>query len=214
MKQKYYNYTVIIMYSNCIKRLIDFILSFVTMILLSPLFIVLIILGFINMKGNPFFIQDRPGKNEKIFKFIKFRSMTNEVDDDGNYLPDDVRLTKYGKWLRNTSLDEIPELINIIKGDMAIVGPRPLLVEYLPLYNETQKHRHDVRPGLTGLAQVNGRAALGWKEKFSYDIEYVNNISFLGDIKIIIKTIEVVLKEENIENEKGTWYPFEGNDKE
>ena len=199
------------MYKNFFKRVFDFCFSLVGLIVLSPVFVVLMIVGRIKMKGNPFFVQDRPGKDGKIFKFIKFRSMTEEKDENGNYLPDDVRLTSYGKWLRNTSLDEIPELINILKGDMAIVGPRPLLVQYLPLYNEEQKHRHDVRPGLTGLAQVNGRASLGWEEKFKYDVEYVRNITLLNDIKIILKTIKVVFAEEDIENEKGTWYPFEGN---
>ena len=184
------------------------------LIVLSPLFIVLMIVNAIKMKGNPFFVQDRPGKDEKIFKFIKFRSMTEEKDEDGNYLPDDVRLTEYGKWLRRTSLDELPELINILKGDMAIVGPRPLLVQYLQYYSEKEHHRHDVRPGLTGLAQVNGRANLGWIEKFNYDVEYVNNVTLLNDIKIILKTVKVVFAEEDIENDKGTWYPFEGDDKE
>lgn len=202
------------MYSRFFKRVFDLILSLLALVILSPVFIILMIIGRIVMKGNPFFVQDRPGKDEKIFKFIKFRSMTEEKDSDGNYLPDDVRLTSYGKWLRRTSLDEIPELLNIIKGDMAIVGPRPLLVQYLQYYSETEKHRHDVRPGLTGLAQVNGRATLGWKEKFAYDVEYVNNITFLGDLKIIFKTIKVVFEEDDIENEKGTWYPFTGDENE
>lgn len=164
------------------------------------------------MKGNPFFYQERPGKNEKLFKLIKFRSMSEEKDKEGNYLSDDVRLTSYGKWLRASSLDELPELFNILKGDMAIVGPRPLLVQYLPLYNDEQKHRHDVRPGLTGLAQVNGRNLLSWKDKFDYDLKYVNNITFIGDIKIIIKTIKNVLTHEGI-NGKGssTVEYFNGN---
>ena len=167
------------------------------------------------MKGNPFFYQERPGKNEKIFKLIKFRSMTEEKDENGNYLPDDVRLTSYGKWLRNTSLDEIPELINIVKGDMAIVGPRPLLVQYLPLYSEEQKHRHDVRPGLTGLAQVNGRFNILWKDKLAYDSEYAKNVTLIGDIKIILKTVGLVFKHDDVENEDmGSWYPFLGNDVE
>lgn len=164
------------------------------------------------MKGNPFFCQDRPGKDEKIFKLIKFRSMSEEKDGNGNYLSDDVRLTKYGKWLRSTSLDELPELFNIVKGDMAIVGPRPLLVQYLPLYNKKQHHRHDVRPGLTGLAQINGRNLLSWKDKFKYDIEYVNNITFLGDVKIILKTVVNVLTHQGINGEgSSTVEYFNGN---
>ena len=189
------------MYRNFFKRLFDFILSLMALIILAPVFLVLIILGWINMKGNPFFTQERPGKNEKIFKLIKFRSMSEEKDKDGNYLPDDVRLNSYGKKLRSTSLDELPELINILIGDMAIVGPRPLLVQYLPLYNEEQRHRHDVRPGLTGLAQVNGRNSISWKEKFEYDIKYVKNITLLGDIKIILKTVKNVLSHEGITGE-------------
>ena len=203
------------MYKNFLKRLFDFCISLVALIVLSPIFIVLVVLNSIKMKGNPFFVQERPGWNEKIFKLIKFRSMTEEKDENGNYLPDEVRLTKYGEWLRNSSLDEIPELLNILKGDMAIVGPRPLLVQYLPLYNEEQHHRHDVRPGLTGLAQVNGRFNILWQEKFKYDVEYVNNVTFLGDLKIIFKTVALVFKKDNVENEEmGSWYPFLGNDVE
>ncbi len=189
------------MYRNFFKRLFDFVLSLMALIVLSPLFLILIVLGRIKMKGNPFFTQERPGKDGKIFKLIKFRSMTEEKDADGNYLPDDVRLNAYGKKLRSTSLDELPELINILKGDMAIVGPRPLLVQYLPLYSEEQRHRHDVRPGLTGLAQVNGRNLLSWQEKFKYDLEYVKNITLLGDIKIILKTVKNVLSHEGITGE-------------
>ena len=200
------------MYRNFFKRLFDFILSLSALIVLAPVFLVLIILGWKNMKGNPFFTQDRPGKDEKIFKLIKFRSMSEEKDKDGNYLPDDVRLNSYGKKLRASSLDELPELINILKGDMAIVGPRPLLVQYLPLYNEEQRHRHDVRPGLTGLAQVNGRNLLSWADKFKYDIEYVNNITLLGDIKIILKTVKNVLTHEGINGEgSSTVEYFNGN---
>lgn len=200
------------MYKNCFKRLIDFTLSLVAFIILSPLLVVLAIITGIKMNGNPFFVQERPGKDGKIFKLLKFRSMTEEKDKDGNYLPDDVRLTEYGKWIRRTSLDELPQLINIIKGDMAIVGPRPLLVQYLPLYNEFQRHRHDVRPGLTGATQVNGRANIDWKTRFEIDVDYVNNVTFMNDLKIIIKTVKAVFNEENIENEtQGTWYPFTGN---
>ncbi len=200
------------MYRNFFKRVFDFILSLTALIVLAPVFLVLIILGYKNMKGNPFFTQDRPGKDEKIFKLIKFRSMSQEKDRDGNLLPDEVRLNSYGKKLRSTSLDELPELINILKGDMAIVGPRPLLVQYLPLYSEEQKHRHDVRPGLTGLAQVNGRNLLSWQDKFRYDIEYVNNISLLGDIRIILKTVKNVLTHEGINAEgSSTAEEFKGN---
>lgn len=189
------------MYRNFFKRLFDFVLSLTAMIVLLPLFLILIILGWFKMKGNPFFTQERPGKDGKIFKLIKFRSMTEEKDADGNYLPDDIRLNSYGKKLRSSSLDELPELINILKGDMAIVGPRPLLVQYLPLYTKEQRHRHDVRPGLTGLAQVNGRNLLSWQDKFKYDLEYVNNITLLGDIKIILKTVKNVLSHEGITGE-------------
>ena len=200
------------MYKNCFKRVFDFCLSLIALILLSPLFLVLIIVGRIQMKGNPFFTQERPGKDGKIFKLIKFRSMTEEKDDNGNYLPDERRLNGYGKKLRSSSLDELPELINILKGDMAIVGPRPLLVQYLPLYNEEQRHRHDVRPGLTGLAQVNGRNLLSWEDKFKYDLMYVNNITLLGDLGIILKTVRNVLKHEGINAEgSSTADLFTGN---
>jgi lipopolysaccharide/colanic/teichoic acid biosynthesis glycosyltransferase len=150
------------------------------------------------MKGNPFFTQLRPGKDEKIFKLIKFRSMTCETDKNGQLLPDEVRLTRYGKILRSTSLDELPELINILKGDMSIVGPRPLLVEYLPYYTDEERHRHDVRPGLTGLAQVNGRNNLTWEEKFGFDLIYVSNIAFCKDVEIIILTIKKVISRSDI----------------
>lgn len=186
------------MYAKYWKRVLDFTLSLIALIVLSPILLVLIIVGAIKMKGNPFFTQLRPGKDEKIFKLVKFRSMTCEKDKEGNLLPDDVRLTKYGKFLRSTSLDELPELWNIVKGDMSIVGPRPLLVQYLPLYNEEQKHRHDVRPGLTGNAQVNGRNAISWGEKFKLDIEYVNNLSICADLKILWKTLWIVLKRDGI----------------
>ena len=200
------------MYRNFFKRFFDFFLSLAALIVLAPVFLVLIILGWKHMKGNPFFTQERPGKDGKIFKLIKFRSMSEEKDKDGNYLPDDVRLNSYGKKLRASSLDELPELINILKGDMAIVGPRPLLVQYLPLYNEEQRHRHDVRPGLTGLAQVNGRNLLSWADKFKYDIQYVNNITLLGDIKIILKTVKNVLTHEGINGEgSSTVEYFNGN---
>ena len=200
------------MYAKCLKRVMDFSLSLLALIVLSPVLLVLTVLGAIKMKGNPFFTQLRPGKNEKIFKLIKFRSMTCEKDAEGNLLPDEQRLTKYGKFLRSTSLDELPELINILKGDMSIVGPRPLLVQYLPLYNEEQRHRHDVRPGLTGYAQVHGRNAVTWEEKFRMDVEYVENITFLKDVKIILDTVKAVLKRDGISSEtSATMEPFQGS---
>ncbi len=187
------------MYARFLKRLFDFLIALCATICLSPIFILLIILGAIKMKGNPFFTQDRPGKDEKIFKLIKFRTMTCEKDENGNLLPDDDRLTRYGKLLRSTSLDELPEFFNIIKGDMSFVGPRPLLVEYLPYYTEEERKRHNVRPGLTGLAQVNGRNNIGsWEERFAYDIEYVENLSLAADIKILFKTVMKVVKRSDI----------------
>ena len=186
------------MYAKFFKRFLDIILSFVALCVLSPVLVILTVLGAIEMKGNPFFTQERPGKKEKIFRLIKFRTMTCETDENGDPLPDEVRLTKYGKFLRSTSLDELPEFINFLKGDMSVVGPRPLLVHYLPLYNERQKHRHDIRPGLTGLAQVSGRNAISWEEKFEIDVQYVENITFLNDIKIIFTTAKKVLKREGI----------------
>ena len=186
------------MYARYVKRILDFILSLSAFVVLSPILLVLMILGCIFMRGNPFFTQLRPGKDEKIFKLIKFRTMDNRKDKDGNLLPDDIRLNKYGRILRSTSLDELPELLNIIKGDMSIVGPRPLLVEYLPRYNVEQKHRHDVRPGFTGYAQANGRNSITWEDKFKFDVYYVRNISFLLDVKIILKTIKVVLCRQGI----------------
>ena len=192
------------MYAKFFKRMLDFILSLVALIALSPILLLLAIVGAIAMKGNPFFAQLRPGRrgkdgNEKIFKLIKFRTMTNEKDENGNLLPDDDRLTRYGKILRSTSLDELPELINIFVGTMSIVGPRPLLVKYLPYYTEEEKHRHDVRPGLTGLAQVNGRNAISWDKKLAYDVEYVSHISLWNDIKIIFQTVLKVFKRADIQ---------------
>ena len=177
-------------YARYIKRLMDFFLSLCAVIVLSPILLVLTVVGAVEMKGNPFFVQERPGKNEKIFKLIKFRTMTCEKDKEGKLLPDEQRITGYGNFLRHTSLDELPELFNILKGDMSIIGPRPLLPEYLPYYTETERPRHDVRPGLSGLAQINGRNAVTWEEKFSWDLKYVGNITFLGDIKIILLTVE------------------------
>lgn len=186
------------MYAHFFKRLIDFILSLLAIVVLSPLLLILTIVGAIKMKGNPFFTQDRPGKDEKIFKLIKFRTMTNERDQYGNLLPDGDRLIPYGRFLRSTSLDELPELINILKGDMAIVGPRPLLVQYLPYYTVAEKHRHDVRPGLTGLAQVNGRNLVKWDQRLAYDVEYVKKITFVGDLNIILRTIKKVFAKEDV----------------
>ena len=186
------------MYAKYVKRILDFTLSLLALIVLSPIMLILYILVRIKL-GNPvIFKQMRPGKDEKIFKLYKFRTMTDEKDEQGNLLPDEQRLTKFGKFLRSTSLDELPELINIIKGDMAIVGPRPLLVQYLEFYNEEQKHRHDVRPGLTGLAQVSGRNSITWEEKFRQDIEYINHLTFKNDVKIIFMTIGKVFKREGI----------------
>jgi lipopolysaccharide/colanic/teichoic acid biosynthesis glycosyltransferase len=179
----------------------DFILSLGAIIVLSPILIVLMIVGAVAMGGNPFFTQERPGKRERIFKLIKFRTMNNKKDKHGKLLPDEKRLTRYGKWLRSTSLDELPELFNILRGDMAIVGPRPLLVRYLPRYNKEQHKRHRVRPGLTGLAQVNGRNAISWEDKFRYDVKYVNNVTFKGDLDIIMKTVKAVLHRDGINSE-------------
>lgn len=199
------------MYARYFKRLIDFVLSLCALIILSPVLLILIILGAVFMGGNPFFTQDRPGKDEKIFKLIKFRTMDNRKDKDGNLLPDDVRLNKYGRVLRATSLDELPELINIIKGDMSIIGPRPLLVRYLPLYNTEQRHRHDVRPGLTGYAQAHGRNAVSWEDKFAMDVWYTKHITFLGDVKIIWDTVMAVVRRSGISSEtSATMEEFRG----
>lgn len=186
------------MYAKYIKRILDLILSLMALILLMPLMIIIGILVRINLGSPIIFKQKRPGKNEKIFTLYKFRTMTDKRDIDGNLLQDEYRLTKFGKFLRSTSLDELPELINIIKGDMAIVGPRPLLVEYLPYYTEEEKHRHDVRPGLTGLAQVNGRNLLKWDERLKKDLEYINSISVKNDLFIIFRTIINVIKRKDI----------------
>lgn len=184
-----------------IKRILDIISSLLAIIILSPLLCMLAVIGAFEMKGNPFFTQERPGKDEKIFKLVKFRTMTNAKDKDGNLLPDADRLTRYGKFLRNTSLDELPELFNILKGDMSVIGPRPLLVKYLPRYNQHQHRRHEVRPGLSGWAQVNGRNAISWEDKFNYDVEYVDNYSIVMDVKILFMTILNVLKREGISSE-------------
>ena len=208
-----------LLYKPFFKRFYDILLSSIAILVLSPILLLLIILGAIKMKGNPFFTQLRPGKinkktgKEKIFKLIKFRTMTCEKDKDGNLLPDEKRLNKYGRILRSTSLDELPELINIFVGHMSIVGPRPLLVKYLPLYNDEQKKRHLVRPGLTGYAQVNGRNAISWEERLSLDVKYVQKISFLGDLKILFKTVLSVFKREGINSETAaTMEEFKGTD--
>lgn len=201
------------MYKSYLKRVMDFILSLLAIIVLSPVLFVVAI--FVRTKlGSPvLFTQERPGKDEKIFKLYKFRTMTDERDENGELLPDHVRLTKFGKMLRSTSLDELPELFNILKGDMSIIGPRPLLVRYLPRYNEEQRRRHEVRPGLSGLAQVNGRNAISWEDKFKYDVEYVDNVTFLGDWKIIFQTVWNVLKREGISSEtSATMEEFMGNE--
>lgn len=191
-------------YRQYIKRPLDFTLSLIAIIILSPLFLVIALLVRIKLGSPVLFKQDRPGLNEKIFTMYKFRTMTNEKDENGDLLPDDKRLTNFGKLLRSTSLDELPELFNILKGDMSFIGPRPLLVEYLSLYNEKQKRRHEVRPGLSGLAQVNGRNSISWEEKFNLDVEYVDNISFLGDCKILLLTIKKAFVREGINFENGT----------
>ena len=189
------------MYKKCFKRVIDFTLSLLGLIILSPILLILIVLGTVFMRGNPFFTQERPGKNEKIFKLIKFRTMDNRKDKEGILLPDEIRLNKYGRFLRASSLDELPELVNILKGDMSIIGPRPLLVAYLPRYNEFQHHRHDVRPGLTGYAQAHGRNAVSWEDKFAMDVWYTQHITFIEDVRIIFETINTVLKREGISSE-------------
>lgn len=189
------------MYQKYFKRGFDFICSFAAIVMLSPVFVLLIVLGAISLRGNPFFLQSRPGKDERIFRLIKFRTMTDQRDDEGKLLPDEIRLTKYGSFLRSTSLDELPELFNILLGHMSIVGPRPLLVSYLDLYTEAQHVRHLVRPGLTGLAQVNGRNNLSWEERFVFDAQYVRSITFWGDIKIILATVASVVRREGISSE-------------
>jgi len=186
------------MYKKYIKRILDFVLSLAALVFLSPLFLLLVAIGTFKMHGNPFFTQERPGKDEKIFRLIKFRSMSNRKDKNGNLLPDEKRITAYGEMIRKTSLDELPELLNILKGDMSIVGPRPLLVKYLPYYTEEERLRHTVRPGLTGLAQINGRNNLQWNPRLALDVEYVKNLSFVNDVKIVIQTIGKVFKREDV----------------
>ena len=189
------------MYANCLKRVLDFFCALAAILCLSPVLVVLTILGTIKMKGNPFFTQPRPGLNEKIFKLIKFRTMTNEKDANGNLLPDDVRLNAYGKFLRSTSLDELPELFNILKGDMAVIGPRPQLVRDMVFMTPEQRKRHTVRQGLSGLAQINGRNAVSWENKIAFDLKYIDHITFIGDVIIILATLGKVFKRDGITEE-------------
>ena len=191
-------------YKRFIKRPMDFCLSLAAIIVLSPVVFILVLMIRKKLGSPVLFKQKRPGLNEKVFTLYKFRTMTDQRDDKGGLLPDDQRLTKFGSFLRSTSLDELPELINVLKGDMAVIGPRPLLVQYLPLYNEKQKRRHQVRPGLSGLAQVNGRNAISWEAKFDLDVEYVDSISFVGDWKIIFLTLKKVFKREGINADAST----------
>ncbi len=186
------------MYNPVLKYVFDFLISLIGFIFLLPVFFIIALLLTIVNKGKPFFFQDRPGKKGKIFKVIKFKTMTDLKDQEGNFLPDEKRLTQIGLFVRKASIDEIPQLLNVIKGDMSLVGPRPLLVEYLALYNDDQKRRHDVKPGISGWAQVNGRNAISWEKKFNYDVWYVDNISFLLDMKILFLTIKKVFKKEGI----------------
>ena len=201
------------MYRSTIKPLLDFITALIGLLILSPVFIVVIILLFIANNGKPFFFQKRPCKNEKIFKIIKFKTMNDKKDSNGDLLPDSERITKIGNFVRKTSLDELPQLINVLKGEMSLIGPRPLLPEYLPLYNEFQKRRHEVKPGITGWAQINGRNSISWQKKFELDIWYVNNISLVLDIKILILTILKVIKSEGVnQKNNSTVECFKGND--
>lgn len=200
------------MYRHFFKRVLDIVCALLALTVFSPLFLALMIIGAIEMKGNPFFTQERPGYKEKIFKLIKFRTMTNEKDENGNLLPDEVRLNKYGKLLRSTSLDELPETINILIGNMSVIGPRPLLVRYLPLYNAEQHRRHDVKPGLSGWAQVNGRNTVSWEDKFKMDVWYTDHVSFLLDTKIVLMTIGKFIKREGISSETSvTMEEFKGS---
>lgn len=202
-------------YRKYFKRPMDIILSLIALIVLSPILLIVALLVRIKLGSPVIFKQQRPGLNEKIFIMYKFRTMTDERDENGELLPDGIRLTKFGRFLRSTSLDELPELFNILKGDMSVIGPRPLLVEYLPLYDEYQKRRHEVRPGLSGLAQVSGRNAINWEDKFNLDVEYVDNISFFGDWKIIFLTLKKVFIREGISsNTAVTMEPFRGSKKE
>ncbi len=200
------------MYKRYIKRILDFLIALVGFTVVSPIFLFVTFFLWIANNGKPFFFQKRPGQNERIFSIIKFKTMNDKKDVHGNLLPDEQRMTKIGTFVRKTSLDEIPQLLNVIKGDMSLIGPRPLLVEYLPLYNAQQKRRHNVRPGITGWAQINGRNSITWQKKFELDVWYVDNISFLLDIQIILKTIKKVFKQDDINSDSSvTMEPFTGN---
>lgn len=202
-------------YERYIKRLLDFLIAFVVFALFWWIYAILAILVRIKLGSPVLFAQERPGKDERIFKLYKFRTMTDERDENGELLPDEVRLTEFGKTLRSTSLDELPELFNMLKGDMSLIGPRPLLVRYLTLYDEDQRRRHDVRPGLTGWAQVNGRNALSWEDKFKYDVEYVNNCSFIMDVRVFLATFKVLLSRKGVTDEtSATMEPFQGTSHE
>src|SRR5690606_26654139 len=200
------------MYKKYLKRFLDFVAAFCGLVLLSPIFIIVMIGLYVANQGKPFFFQARPGKNEKVFRIVKFKTMNDKKDKNGDLLPDAERLTRIGSFVRKTSLDEIPQLINVLKGDMRLIGPRPLLVQYLPLYNEEQKRRHEVRPGITGWAQVNGRNAISWKRKFELDVEYVDNLSLMMDLKVFFTTFKKVFKSEGISQEgQATAEPFNGS---
>ncbi len=200
------------MYKHFLKRYFDFVIALIGLIALSPIFILVTIGLYFANQGKPFFFQKRPGKNERIFSIIKFKTMNDKKDVQGNLLADEDRLTKIGTFVRKTSLDEIPQLINVLKGDMSLIGPRPLLRQYLPLYNSHQKRRHEVRPGITGWAQVNGRNAITWKRKFELDVEYVDNLSFMMDVKVFFTTFKKVFKSEGISQEgQATAEAFNGN---
>ncbi|SHI35804.1 sugar transferase [Aquimarina spongiae] len=200
------------MYKSFFKRVLDFCISFTVLVLISPLFLMLIVFLAIANQGKPFFVQRRPGKNEKIFSIVKFKTMNDKKDDQGNLLPDKDRITKVGAFVRKTSLDEIPQLLNVLKGEMSLIGPRPLIIEYLPIYNSTQKKRHNVRPGITGWAQVNGRNSITWKKKFEYDVWYVEHLSFLVDLKIIGLTLQKVIQKKDVNlSEELTSEYFNGN---
>ena len=200
------------MYKFFLKRVIDFLIALIGLVLLSPVFIVVMVLLYFANQGKPFFLQARPGLNEKIFNIIKFKTMNDKKDGQGNYLPDSERLTRIGSFIRQTSLDELPQLINVLKGDMALIGPRPLLPQYLSLYNESQKRRHNIRPGITGWAQVNGRNAISWTMKFELDIWYIDNVSFATDCKVMFLTLKKVIKKEGINQaDQATVEAFTGN---
>ena len=201
-----------LLYPIVIKRLFDFVISLIVIIILSPIFVLFTIWLYIANQGKPFFTQERPGKNIKIFKVIKFKTMNDKKDSNGKLLPDNERLTRIGKFVRSTSIDELPQLVNVLKGDMSLIGPRPLLVKYLPLFSTMQARRHEVRPGITGWAQVNGRNAISWEQKFEYDVWYVDNISFFLDLKIIFLSIKKVILQENINStSNSTMEAFKGS---